>query len=147
MSPYVFRSEWRLAAPPAAVYDVLADVESYPEWWPQVRRARRLDDVSGELTCRSLLPYDLVFVMHRELEDPAGRVLRARLSGDLNGASQWTVTPDGAGSRAVFDEEVTVGSGTLRTAGRVLRPVLRFNHDLMMRAGERGLRHYLRAGA
>jgi hypothetical protein len=147
MSSYVFRSEWRLPAPPAEVYDVLADVEQYPEWWPQVRRARRLDELSGELTCRSLLPYDVVFVMHRELEDPAGRVLRARMSGDLNGSSQWTVTPDGPGCRAVFDEDVSVGSGALRVANRFPRPALRFNHDLMMRSGERGLRQYLRRGA
>jgi hypothetical protein len=47
----------------------------------------------------------------------------------------------------VFDEDVTVGSGTLRAASRFLRPALRFNHDLMMRSGERGLREYLRRGA
>ena len=73
--------------------------------------------------------------MHREVEDPAARVLRARMEGDLSGTSQWTVTADGAGSVAVFDEDVAVGSGLLRAAGRLFRPVLRFNHDLMMRAG------------
>ena len=142
---YVFRSEWRLPAPPERVYAVLAAVEEYPRWWPQVRRARRTGDGSGELTCRSLLPYDLTFVMHRELEDPDARVLRARLSGDLRGSSQWTINADGDGSVAVFDEDVGVGSGTLRLAGRLLRPVLRANHDLMMHSGERGLRHYLTA--
>jgi hypothetical protein len=84
--------------------------------------------------------------MHRELEDPDGFVLRARMEGDLNGTSQWTVTQDGDTTVAVFDEDVTVGSGRLRAAGRVLRPALRFNHDLMMRSGERGLRQYLRSG-
>jgi uncharacterized protein YndB with AHSA1/START domain len=144
---FVFRSTWALPAPPDEVYAVLAAVEDYPQWWPQVRRARRLDETSGELTCRSLLPYDLVFVMHQELEDPDGLVLRARMTGDLNGTSQWTITADGDGSRAVFDEDVSVGSGLLRAAGRLFRPALKFNHDLMMRAGEKGLRAHLRAGA
>jgi uncharacterized protein YndB with AHSA1/START domain len=148
VAPYVFRSEWRLPAPPDRVYAVLADVESYPRWWPQVRAARRLDATSGELTCRSLLPYDVRFVMHREVEDPVRFVLRARMGGDLTGTSQWAVRGDGSGSIAVFDEDVAVGSGLLRAAGRVLRPALRFNHDLMMRAGEKGLRAHLRtAGA
>ena len=147
MSSYVFRSEWRLAAAPERVYELLADVETYPQWWPQVRRARRIDDASGELTCRSLLPYDVTFVMHRVVEDPAGRVLRAELAGDLNGTSQWTIEADGAETVAVFDEDVAVGSGTLRAASRFLRPALRFNHDLMMRSGERGLREFLRRGA
>jgi uncharacterized protein YndB with AHSA1/START domain len=143
---YAFRSQWWLPAPPRRVYDVLADVEGYPQWWSQVRRARRVDATSGELTCRSLLPYDVVFVMHREVEDPDALVLRARMTGDLSGTSQWTVSANGSGSHAVFDEEVRVGSGMLRAAGRFVRPVLKYNHDLMMRAGERGLRAHLAAG-
>lgn len=148
MGRYVFRSEWRLPAGPADVYAVLADVETYPDWWPQVRRTRRLDATSGEVVCRSLLPYDVTFVMRREVEDAERRVLRARLEGDLAGTSQWTITADGAGALAVFDEDVEVGKAMLRAAGRVLRPALRFNHDLMMRSGEKGLRAYFgRRGA
>ena len=134
-------------ARPDHVYETLANVEGYPDWWPQVRATRRIDDVSGELTCRSMLPYDLKFVMHRELEDPAARVLKARMSGDLIGTSQWTVTEDGTGSLAVFDEEVDVGIRLLRSAGRLFRPVLRLNHDRMMRSGEKGLRRHLCGGA
>jgi uncharacterized protein YndB with AHSA1/START domain len=145
---YTFRTRWHLPAPPQRVYGVLADVESYPAWWPQVRSARRIDETSGELTCRSLLPYELVFRMHQELRDPEGLVLRASMTGDLNGSSQWTISADGDGSAyAVFDEDVSVGSGLLHAAGRLVRPALKFNHDLMMRAGEKGLRRHLSAGA
>ena len=147
MGRYVFRSQWRLPATPEEVYAMLADVETYPDWWPQVRRTRRIDAQSGEVVCRSLLPYDVKFVMHRDVEDPAGRVLRARLDGDLTGTSQWTISADGSGALAVFDEDVAVGKPMLRAAGRLLRPALRFNHDLMMRSGEKGLRAYLQKRA
>jgi hypothetical protein len=140
MHHYVFRSQWRLDAHPDQVYAALHDVEAYPSWWPQVRSARAFDDGSGELRCRSLLPYDLVFIAHREVEDPDARVLRARLDGDLAGISQWTIHPDGT---AVFDEDVTVGKGLVRAAGLLARPALRFNHDVMMRSGEDGLRRLL----
>ena len=142
MSPqrYLFRSEWHLAAAPDAVYVVLADVERYPDWWPQVRGGRRLDERSGELICRSLLPYDLVFVVEREIEDPVARVLRARLRGDLAGSSQWTVSASGPGALVVFDEDVAVTKRLVRAAGRLARPALVLNHDLMMRSGEAGLR-------
>lgn len=143
MSSYVFRSDWRLEAAPERVYEILADVETYPTWWPQVRAAHRIDDLSGELTCRSLFPYDLTFVMHREIEDPTDHVLRARMTGDLAGTSQWTITGSAGGSVAVFDEDVEVGSTLLRAAGRLFRPALRVNHDHMMRSGEKGLRAYL----
>jgi ribosome-associated toxin RatA of RatAB toxin-antitoxin module len=143
MSEYTFRSEWRIDADPDEVYATLQDVESYPSWWPQVVGAKWLGDDSGEVRCRSLLPYELSFVIHREVEDPDAHVLRARLDGDLAGFSQWTVTARDGASVAVFDEEVDVRKRLVRAAGRLARPALRFNHDLMMRAGEKGLRRKL----
>lgn len=140
---YVFRSEWRIDADPDDVYTALQDVESYPTWWPQVVAARWLDGDSGEVRCRSLLPYELAFVVHRDIEDPLTRVLRARMDGDLAGFSQWTVSARDDGSVAVFDEEVDVRKRLVRAAGRFARPALRFNHDVMMRSGERGLRRKL----
>jgi uncharacterized protein YndB with AHSA1/START domain len=143
---YRFRSVWRLAAEPDRVYAALADVAGYPNWWPQVHEARLIDDASGELRCRSLLPYDLVFVVRREVEDVERRVLRANLDGDLAGSSQWTITDEGGRTRAVFEEHVVVRKALIRLVGPAARPALRFNHDRMMRAGERGLRDYLSRG-
>jgi hypothetical protein len=141
---YVFHTEWHLAAAsPDDVYAALHDVASYPQWWPQVRSVRALDEVTGELRCRSMLPYDLVFVVSREIEDPSARVLAARQTGDLEGTSRWTINEDGDGTTAVFDEDVVVRKALVRAAGVIARPALRFNHDRMMHDGERGLRRYL----
>jgi hypothetical protein len=137
---YVFHTSWRLDADPDDVYAALRDVAGYPGWWPQVRSVRQLDETTGELRCRSLLPYDLVFVVAREVEDPGARVLAGRLRGDLDGTSRWTIGADGT---ATFDEDVTVRKALVRAAGVIARPALRFNHDLMMRDGERGLRRHL----
>jgi Polyketide cyclase / dehydrase and lipid transport len=140
---YLFRSTWHIDAAADDVYKALADVAEYPTWWRQVRSARWIDDRSGEVTCRSLLPYDLTFAIERVVEDPESRVLRGELTGDLNGTSQWTVTADEGRTLAVFDEDVTVGRRMLRAAGVVARPALAFNHGLMMRSGEAGLRRLL----
>jgi hypothetical protein len=140
---YRFRSEWHVDADPDQVYAALVDVPAYPQWWPQVHEARQLDDMSGELRCRSLLPYDLVFVARREIEDPDRRILRATLDGDLRGTSQWTITAADGGALAVFDEDVVVRKAVIRLSGALARPALRFNHDRMMRSGERGLRRHL----
>jgi hypothetical protein len=143
---YVFHSEWQLPAAPDEVYAALRDVASYPQWWPQVRSVRQLDETRGELRCRSLLPYDLVFEIDREVEDPGARVLAARQTGDLEGTSRWTIAAAADGTVAAFDEDVVVRKALVRRAGLIARPVLRFNHDLMMRDGERGLRRFLRGG-
>jgi hypothetical protein len=144
---YRFRTEWHIAADADRVYAALADVPRYPSWWPEVRATRELADGAGEIRCRSMLPYDLVFTASREIEDPVTRVLRAHIVGDLIGTSEWTIAANGAGTLAVFDEDVRVGKTAVRAAGRLARPVLRFNHDRMMRSGERGLRRYLADGA
>ena len=36
MAEYVFVDEWDVDAPPAAVFDALADARTYPEWWRPV---------------------------------------------------------------------------------------------------------------
>ncbi|MFJ8661557.1 SRPBCC family protein [Streptomyces sp. NPDC093795] len=136
---YRFRSVWRLAAPPDAVYAVLERAEEYPRWWPQVREVASVDDTTGTARFRSLLPYELVVTVRAQRQDPAARVLEADLSGDLEGWVRWTVTAEGSGTRAVYEQEVEVRARLLRALAVPGRPVFRVNHALMMRGGRRGL--------
>jgi hypothetical protein len=142
---YRFRSLWPVPAPPAAVYAVLERVEDYPRWWPQVRSVTRLNDTTGVLTIRSLLPYDLNFTGRAARRDPAAGVLEIAMSGDLDGWARWTLTADGAGTLARYDQVVDVNKPLLRRFAVPGRPVFRVNHRLMMRAGRRGLAAYLEA--
>jgi hypothetical protein len=142
MGFFRFQTNWRLASAPSRVYNTLADVERYPQWWPQVKVARQLDEDSGELICRSMLPVSLRLIARRDIEDADSLRLRATLSGDLIGWSSWQIEPDGKGSIATFTEEVST-TGALKAAARFARPVLEWNHAAMMRGGERGLRTYL----
>ncbi|MCX4746230.1 SRPBCC family protein [Kitasatospora sp. NBC_01287] len=147
---YHLTSNWQLPAPPRTVYRALRDVEHYPRWWREVREVSRLDDRTGRLRIRSVLPYELLLTARerRQDEHPAGRggVLEAELTGDLVGWSRWTVAPDGArGSLAVFEEEVSGGATLMRLFARPGRPFFLANHALMMRSGLRGLRRHLAA--
>lgn len=140
---YRFRSEWRLAAAPDDVYLALAELDDYPTWWPEVRAATRIDDDTYRLTCRSRLPYDLAFVTRQSRRDPQARILEARLSGDLEGFSRWSLTTLETGTSAVFDEEVVANKALLRRLEPIARPAFRANHTLMMKHGCRGLSIYL----
>jgi hypothetical protein len=70
--------------------------------------------------------------------------LRATLSEDLTGHSSWQVDAAAGGCTAVFVEEV-IAVGVLGMASLVGRRALEWNHAVMMRAGEQGLRRYLAA--
>ncbi len=141
---YRFRSLWHLAAPPDDVYGALADAEHYPLWWPQVREVTPVDDVTGIIRIRSVLPYDLVFTAREERRDPDAGVLEIAMTGDVDGWARWTLTPAGTGTRARYDQEVHVTKPLLRRLAVPGRPAFRANHALMMRAGRRGLAAHLR---
>jgi hypothetical protein len=141
---YHFRSTWRVPAPPMVVYAALARLERYPDWWSQVRYARPVDQDAVELMIRSVLPLEIRMTAHSSRRDPAAGVLEARLSGDLEGFSRWTLTPDPGGTRAVFQEVVDArGHPALRRLA-FARPAFQANHAWMMRQGQAGLRGHLR---
>ncbi|MFJ3228723.1 SRPBCC family protein [Streptomyces sp. NPDC086783] len=142
---YRFRSLWTLPAPVGAVYTALERAEDYPLWWPQVRRVDRVDDTTGIIRIRSFVPYDLVFTAKEVRRDPVAGVLEIGMTGDLDGWARWTLTADGTGTRARYDQEVEARKPLMRRLAVPGRPVFRANHALMMRAGRRGLGAYLEA--
>jgi hypothetical protein len=143
LNSYRFRSVWRIDAAANDVLAVLEATEDYPAWWPEVRRVEMVDNDLGRMVVRSLLPYDLVFDTRQSRLDRGAGVLEVTMTGDLEGFSRWTVQPSGAGSVAVFEEQVTAVKPLLRRLAAVARPAFRANHWLMMKHGCNGLQTYL----
>lgn len=140
---FSFTDSWSLSVGVDQAYAVLADVEGYPSWWPQVRRLARIDEASGHAYVRSLLPYTLDLVLTRSVEDPDGHVLRVSVAGDLEGWSQFRIRPTGSGCIAHYSQEATLTARGLEHLAAVAAPVLRANHRWMMWSGARGLRDHL----
>lgn len=133
-----FSDVWFVPAEPADVAAVLADIERYPTWWPQVRSISRIDDDSGLGVVRSLLPVTLRLRLTRDLEDQEAGVLRVALDGDLVGHAQWRIATVPQGSVVHFGQSVRVASRMERVA--TLVPwLLRANHAWMMRQCRHGL--------
>lgn len=143
LTHYVFRSVWHVRTPFEDVWEVLSDVTTYADWWPEVRSVTPMGDGRYRMVARSLLPYELRFVSEEDPTDRGRGVIDARLSGDLVGTARFSITEEGEWCRIVYDQEVD----TNRTLLNVLAPVARlpfvYNHTLMMRHGEAGLRAYL----
>ncbi len=142
---YRFHSRWHLPAAPAVVYRALERVEEYPHWWRQVREVHRTDGTTAVVRIRSLLPYGMTFTAREVRRDPGAGVLEIAVSGDIDGWARWTITADGTGSLARYEQEVHVNKPLLRRLAVPGRPAFRANHRLMMRAGRRGLAGHLEA--
>lgn len=133
---YAFLEQWHVPAPPGRVHEVLADVERYVEWWPQVVAVGHLGEGRGLVLCRSTLPYALELVLTEVRNEP--HVLEARVDGHLEGTVRFGLAPEGAGTRLLFTQEVIV-RGWLGTLSPLARPALSWNHARMMRGCRRGL--------
>ena len=135
---FEFRREWVTTGVPSRVHEVLADVQTYPEWWPQVRAVAKIDDDTARVLCRSVLPYTIDLVLHAVRREPA--LLEVAISGDLTGWSRAELVPSGTGSTHVtYTQSVVVADRRAALAATVLRPLARWNHERMMAGLERGL--------
>jgi hypothetical protein len=137
---YTFLSDWTLPVPPNSVFSVLKDLWSYPMWWPEFKRADRIDDETGLFALRSALPITLTFGLRRDVEDEARGLLAATASGDIEGSVEWLLELTDSGTTiAHFTERVTLRHRFARRADFALRPVLNWNHAAAMRSGHDGL--------
>lgn len=144
LNDYRFRDVWAIEVAAARLFDVVVDLASYPRWWPDIRSVRRVDDDTAEFTCRALLPYALVFRLHRAEQDERAGRLRVDMTGDLEGYVQGIVAAhEPAVARLEISQEVTVNKKLLRGLAPIARPLFRANHAAMMWRGHRGLRSYL----
>lgn len=145
LNRYRFRSVWHVDASPEDVYEVLSDIANYPLWWREVRKATKIDDETGEIRCRSFLPFDLVVQVRHSIRNQQAGLLRATLSGDLEGYASWEITGRDGGTDLMFDQEVVVNKPLLRRLVLIAKPFFRGNHDMMMRGGFKGLKQVLEA--
>ncbi|HVL52607.1 MAG TPA: polyketide cyclase [Actinomycetota bacterium] len=128
-------------------YRILQDLTTYPAWWKEVKSVLPVSEDRAVVLIMGVLPYALEFLMSREVDDHESGILRAGLSGDLEGYSSWTVKAAGEGCHLEYDQEVVVTKTLLKTLAPVARPLFRLNHSLMMRHGEQGLRNFLGASS
>ncbi len=139
---YTFCHRWTVAAPADRVQEVLADLEHYPDWWPQIRAGAKIDDDNARVLCRSVLPYDIDLLLTAIRREPLE--LETTLSGDLNGTARWRLHPDGDQTRLEYEQDVLVTGRLLGFLSIALRRPLAWNHDRMMAGCRDGLAAYVR---
>ena len=144
-------TEWRLDAPIEQVWEALADVESWPQWWPYVRDVRTLhrgatNDLGTvrRLRWSSRLPYGFTLdVETTEVRMPHRLVGQA--TGDMAGEGRWELARDGAGTLVRYTWTLELHTRWMRFAAPFMAPVFRWNHEGVMRSGGGGLARHLAA--
>jgi hypothetical protein len=150
-SVYSFVTHWVIDAPVGRVWDELHALTDWPSWWRGVIAADRLEagDAAGlgayyRLVMKSALPYRLAFnIRTTRLQRPT--TIEAHADGELTGVGLWTLTPKGAGTAVRYDWNVEASKPWMRALAPVARPIFEWNHDVIMKWGEQGLRRRLSA--
>ena len=125
---------------------MLADPElSWPRWWPGLRgRVLALSADDARQGSRAALAFRTPFVRRLRLELTAAHVeppaaARFAVTGDLRGVGVVTLADDGAATVVTVHWDVRTATRWLDPVGPLSRPLARWSHAHVMRAGERGL--------
>ncbi|MBA3629959.1 MAG: polyketide cyclase [Actinobacteria bacterium] len=143
LNHYEFHSAWSIDAVPGELFDALNDVMRYPLWWPEIKEVVDLGGEGHLIVARSLLPYNLRFESRPGVVDREAGILETIMTGDLEGYSRWKLSPEGIGTRVVFEERVDANKKLLRRLALVGRPLFIANHSLMMHRARRGMTVYM----
>ena len=145
MADYSFVTTWNIRAPLDDVWHTLLDSRSWPSWWASVLRvdellpgdSRKVGNLS-DITWRGALPYTLTFRVLVTTVTPM-EYMDGLASGDLDGRGRWYFSHDQGVTQVRYAWDVRTGKAWMNALAPLLRPLFRWNHDVVMRKGGEGL--------
>ncbi|BCX81969.1 hypothetical protein MIT9_P1551 [Methylomarinovum caldicuralii] len=153
MIRYDLVTVWRLPASPARVWNVLAQAQSWPRWWPEVEKVEILTPENPvgvgarhRHHWRTRLGYRLCFELEVLRLEPLRRV-DTRVSGDLVGRGRCLLR--GAGNMTVVrvDWHVHTTKAWMNRISALAKPAFVWNHSRLMASGEAALAALLSSAA
>ena len=146
MSDYKFITVWHFNAPLERVWEEIKHSENWHEWWKGVLRVDELKagDVEGvgkivRSTWKSALPYTLQFDSEITRVEPM-KLIESRAFGELEGTGLWTFFVNRENLvRVQYDWQVKTTKSWMIYLAPVARPFFRWNHNVIMNWGGKGL--------
>jgi hypothetical protein len=144
---FEFVSIWHFDASVQAVWGILVDPATWPQWWNGLE-ASNVDHhplgsigSSSELLWRSPLGYKLKLQLTlTQALEPRHTVFTS--DGDLVGSGRCDLSGDDSTTVTII-WRVSPTKPWMKALGTLLAPIFKVNHASLMRAGERGLRRRL----
>lgn len=151
MAEYQFVTRWHIAAPVEPVWDAIAQSENWHLWWDAVDSVVELEvgklDGMGNIrrfVWKTPLSYTLTFET-RVINIDAPLRLEATATGDAEGHGLWKLAPTERGTEICYTWTVRTTKRWMNSLAIIARPLLEWNHNMIMRQGGQGLAKYLRA--
>jgi len=148
---YSFITRWQIKAPLKDVWWAIYEAEKWPEWWPGVLAVKEIKagndrGIGGikRYTWKSALPYQLSFNM--ELTDRVDyKMLTGRASGELEGTGTWHFEENNGITDVTYYWDVVTHKKWMNFFSFALKPLYRYNHNIVMKWGAKGLSALLHA--
>ena len=140
---------WHIEAPLETVYELISQSLNWPQWWCNVKSVEEIapGDTKGvgnirRYTWQGVLPYRLIFdicVTHIEPQV----VIEGIASGDLEGYGRWSFSSNDAVTIVRYEWQVRTTSFWMNLLELFAYPLIKWNHNLVMRQGGKALAHKL----
>jgi uncharacterized membrane protein len=149
MADYQFVTHWQIAAPIQTVWDTLQHTEVWPRWWPAVASVETLKtgDANGlgavqRIVWKTPLSYTLTFET-RIVQLQAPERMEAIAVGDVEGTGLWQLSTLPQGTTVTYTWTVRTTKPWMNALAAIARPLLEWNHNVIMNQGGQGLAAYL----
>jgi Polyketide cyclase / dehydrase and lipid transport len=142
---YHFVTEWRFKASLARTWDIVLDIERYPQWWKNFRRVKLITgdgrSVGSQVWCevRGSLPYSLRYTLEVVAAERY-RSVSLHSSGDLVGTGRWAFQELPGATVATYHWDIATTNPILNLVAPLARGLLARNHQQVMANGYAALR-------
>ena len=148
---YSLRTLWRFDESSDLVWNAIADADTWPLWWKGIESVVTLDrgepsglDARRCYTCLSVLPFRLTFVGRVTRVVPM-QLIEGRVEGELEGIGSCRLERFDGLTVVCYDWQVRTTRPWMNLLAPLAKPLFRWNHDQIMRAGGIGLTRHLNA--
>lgn len=148
MKMYHLVTKWFFQAPIEKVWDEIADLNSWPTWWQDFKKAT-IRGTEAKLQLGSLadcevrgaLPYTLRFSLEVSAFQPP-TLMELKSSGDLMGNGKWVLEHQSDGTAVTYYWDVGITIPMLNLLGKlpITEAMMKKNHDDVMDKGYRLLK-------
>ncbi len=142
---YSFTTIWKVKAPIDKVWQLMYEQEKWPLWWKGVINVETLkegdeNDIGKKMrfVWKSFLPYKLSFEMvSTNVQKPF--IIEGIAYGELEGEGKWNFKEEDGVTTLQYNWDVNTTKKWMNNLAPILKPLFKWNHDIVMRWGAKGL--------